>query len=185
VIANTPEAWTERAREAETSAGAALWSEAGQRERFAAVLAALDPRPGETLLDYGCGTAALSELLPVGVEYVGCDWSRGMIERARREHPSRELLLRGDFPTAPVDLAVVVGTFNLDNGWAKSQTWDALGRLWSLCRRALAACLYAGDDPDCLVYTQAEVEAFAAETDAARFAVTQPRPNDLLLLLER
>jgi len=45
----------------------------------------LDPRPGELILDAGCGTGAhLGSILQAGARAVGLDFSAGMLARARR-----------------------------------------------------------------------------------------------------
>lgn len=179
--ANTPAAWSSRADRGEPWQ-AAGWSRTGQSERFRKVAAALDVRAGESLLDYGCGTGAFSELLDDHVDYVGYDWAEGMIRRARRDHPNRRFQIyepRGSF-----DLVVAVGPFNLPDRWSKERTWQTLRALWDRTGRALAVSLYAGHDDRCLIYTQAECEAFAfSETYYAR--VEYWRPNDILLLLEK
>ena len=159
-----------------------MWSSAGQRERFDAVLAALDPQPDMTLLDYGCGPGLLSTFVPEGVEYVGCDWSEGMIERARRDHPGVNFSV-GE-PNIIVDVVACIGVWNLRDGWSKQQTWDKIIHLWGRCRRAMAVSLYAGDDPDCITYLDSDCIAFGKST-LARWSVERHRHNDLLLLLKR
>lgn len=56
-------------------------------------LAGLDARPGDTVLDVGCGPgvnfATLRERVGPAGRVVGVDYSRGMVERARR-HINRE-----------------------------------------------------------------------------------------------
>lgn len=183
MISNSPQAWSERAA-AETSFAAAMWSERGQRARFEAVLTALAPEPFESLLDFGCGTGDFSELMPDGVDYLGYDWAPGMIERATREH-GREFvstLARG----TTFDLVAIIGPFNLRDNWSRFKTYRTIGDLWERTKRSLAACLFAGDDPDGnhIVYTEAEVEEFAADL-SPRARVTRHLPNDLLLVLER
>jgi trans-aconitate methyltransferase len=50
--------------------------------------ALLDPKPGERILDLGCGTGHLTRsIADAGADVVGVDASAEMIERARREHP--------------------------------------------------------------------------------------------------
>jgi trans-aconitate methyltransferase len=50
----------------------------------AAVLALLDPRPGERILDLGCGDGALTErLAAVGAVVIGIDMSEDMVAAAR------------------------------------------------------------------------------------------------------
>ncbi len=182
MIANSPAAWSERAS-AENSWNAALWSEAGQRARFDSVLAALDPQPGESLLDYGCGTGALADLLPENVDYIGYDWSEGMLERARIEHPGRGFT--SELLPYLVELVACVGPFNLADGWSKEQTWGTLSALWGRTTRALAVCLLSRtDESGLLVYTQGEVSEFA-ETLGTRFSVSRHLANDLLLVLKR
>jgi len=182
VIANSPEAWTARAQ-APLSHEAAMWSQEGQRARFDAVLAALNPQPSEVLLDYGCGTGLLSTFIHEGVGYMGYDWSHGMVERARHDHPMSAFVSEDLVPVTP-DLVACIGCFNLQDRWSKQQTWDVLTHLWGRCRRAMAVCLYAGDDPDCITYLDSDCIAFSKSTHA-RWSVARHRHNDLLLLLER
>jgi len=53
----------------------------------------LDARPGEHILDAGCGTGGHVEtLLRAGSRPVGLDVSRGMLRVARRKHPSVPLV---------------------------------------------------------------------------------------------
>jgi demethylmenaquinone methyltransferase/2-methoxy-6-polyprenyl-1,4-benzoquinol methylase len=52
-----------------------------------AVVKAIDPQPGERILDIACGTGTSSAaLLRSGAEVVGLDFSPGMLEQARRKH---------------------------------------------------------------------------------------------------
>jgi SAM-dependent methyltransferase len=182
MVRNTPSAWSERAS-AETSYEAAMWSEQGQKERFAAVLETLEPQAGEVLLDFGCGTGLFSTWMPHGVVYVGYDWSEGMIARAEHDHPSCRFT--SVFPPPRADLVACVGPFNLVDGWSKQQTWDTLTDLWGGCNRALAVCLYSGEhDPDCISYRDSDCITFCKSTGAA-WTVERHRSNDLLLVLRR
>lgn len=178
-IANTPEAWSERAATAETSHEAALWSANGQHARFSAVLGALDPQPEESLLDFGCGTGGFCEWLRGGIDYVGYDWSFGMIARAIGSHPGSRFVVTE--PQGPFDLVACIGPFNLPDNWSKQQTWDTLTRLWARAGRALAVNLYCGDDVRCLRYDSTEIPTFAG----ARHRIHRPLPNDLLVVYER
>jgi len=59
-----------------------VWKLAGE------VLALLDAKPGERVLDLGCGTAQLTrKLADAGISVVGLDASQEMIDQARRLHP--------------------------------------------------------------------------------------------------
>lgn len=180
---NTPEAWSARAAGYELPWEAAGWSETSQRDRFGRILAALDPRPGERLLDFGCGTGELVTRLSPEVDYLGFDTAAGMVERAAREHPGRSF--QSWEPSAiSFDLVVVCGALNLPGGWCKQRTWATLRRLWDGTRRCLAASLYAGADEQCLIYAEEECERFAS-SESFRWRVERWRPNDILLVLDR
>jgi len=48
----------------------------------------LDPRPGERILDIGCGTGHLTQTIAQrGADVVGTDYSASMIEQARANYP--------------------------------------------------------------------------------------------------
>src|SRR5215217_4859847 len=54
----------------------------------AGVVELLAPRPGERIVDLGCGTGALTaEIAAAGAEIVGIDASEAMIDRARELYP--------------------------------------------------------------------------------------------------
>lgn len=182
-LANTPEAWTARADREETSWAASGQTEQGQRDRHEAVLAAIAPRDGDRLLDFGCGTGAFAELLPDGVDYLGCDWAPGMITRARREHPSRTFAVEP--PASHFDVVVCIGPFNLPDRWSKQRTFHTIRHLWDTTGcRVLAASLYSGRDENCLIYSDAEVDAVGRQLSHHR-EVTRIRHNDLLLVARR
>ncbi|MEH2127104.1 class I SAM-dependent methyltransferase [Nostoc sp.] len=48
----------------------------------------LNPQPGESILDLGCGTGQLTEkIAQAGAEVVGVDYASAMIEKARENYP--------------------------------------------------------------------------------------------------
>ncbi|MBI3654190.1 MAG: methyltransferase domain-containing protein [Acidobacteria bacterium] len=58
------------------------------------LLALLDARPGERILDVGCGTGQLTHsIAAVGANVVGMDVSPAMIETARRNFPELEFIV--------------------------------------------------------------------------------------------
>jgi len=86
-------------------------------ETAARAVAALDPRPGECVLDAGCGTGMLlrrlAEAAP-GIRLIGVDASPEMLAEARREAPDGTTLQQADvrhlpFADASFD-AVVIGS---------------------------------------------------------------------------
>jgi len=160
-----------------------MWTDRGQVSRFEKVLWALDPQPGERLLDYGCGTGALTERLSGEVGYLGYDWAEGMVERAKRVHPGREFTTH--HPINGFDLVACVGPFNLKHNWSKQHTWHTLRHLWATTGcHTLAALLYTGEDLDCISYTLEECKAFA-HGESYWSDVEQWRYNDILILLKR
>lgn len=55
----------------------------------------LAPKPGEKILDLGCGTGDLAkELYDVGVNVVGVDQSKNMITEARSKYPDIHFMVR-------------------------------------------------------------------------------------------
>ncbi len=58
--------------------------------RFGAgVFELLAPKPGERILDLGCGTGALTaQIADAGAEALGIDGAESMIERARQQYPA-------------------------------------------------------------------------------------------------
>ncbi len=179
---NTPAAWSARAA-IETPWGAGGMSEHGQQARHQVVLGRLAPQPGETLLDYGCGTGQLAERLPADVGYLGFDWADGLVERAGREHAHR--VFTTIEPDWPFRLIACIGPFNLPDGWSKADTWETIRRLWGICTRAMAVSLYAGDDERNIRYLPSEIAATAAALTHSFTVERGYLPNDLLMVLRR
>lgn len=180
---NTQEAWSLRAATIEAPWLACGWSREGQAVRHAAVMEVLRPVAGDTLLDYGCGTGELAARVSSDVAYMGYDPAVGMVERAREDHPGRPFVSYE--PTGRFDLVACVGCFNLADGWSKQRTWHAIRHLFdtTYCR-TIAVSLYAGDDPNCLRYEEAEAEA-CGRSLAYNASVERILPNDLLLVVRR
>ncbi|MBV9282380.1 MAG: class I SAM-dependent methyltransferase [Chloroflexi bacterium] len=71
-----------------------------------ALLRALEPQPGESILDVGCGQGVLApSVVGAGARYVGVDASPRLIQMARRHHGNAGRFLVGDAR----DLAAVPG----------------------------------------------------------------------------
>jgi len=52
------------------------------------LLKLLNPMPGETILDLGCGTGQLTEKIALaGAEVIGIDYAPEMVEKARQNYP--------------------------------------------------------------------------------------------------
>jgi len=85
--------------------------------RFATVKA-IDPQPGERILDIACGTGTSSVALTrTGATVVGVDFSPGMLSQARRKHTSVEFV-EGDavkLPFVSDEFDAVTISFGLRN----------------------------------------------------------------------
>lgn len=181
-IENTPAAWSLRALTHEDPWSACGWSEEGMFVRHEAVVAALDPKPEETLLDWGCGTGELVGLLPRSVLYTGFDSAHGMVRRARATRPFANFVTRE--PTGIFDLVACIGPFNLPGDWSKQRTWHTIRHLWDTKQpRALAVALYAGEDRNCLIYKKPEILRCARDL-GVKHDVCRLR-NDYLLVVRR
>lgn len=67
----------------------------------AATVKALDPKPGDRILDVACGTGtSTAALAKKGAAAVGVDFSAGMIAEAKRRHPALSFL-EGDAEALP------------------------------------------------------------------------------------
>lgn len=184
VIENSPEGWSERARDISDPFEVVGWSREGQRERFDAVLEAIhlfDVFKDRSLLDYGCGLGAFAKHSGYHGNYSGYDWSTDMVERARAENPGFEFddLL----PPRVFDIVVCIGTFNVPG--SKDQSWFVLSNLWQdYCKELLVVSLYAGDDERSLRYSEEECRAFAIGA-APNYELNRHRHNDIILSLWR
>ncbi|MHC5825911.1 MAG: class I SAM-dependent methyltransferase, partial [Nostoc sp.] len=59
-----------------------VWQYGGDLLKF------LNPKPGESILDLGCGTGQLTEkIAQAGAEVMGVDHAPTMIEKARQNYP--------------------------------------------------------------------------------------------------
>lgn len=76
------------------------------------------PRPGDRIVDLGCGTGASLRQLPAGISYVGLDLNPHYIRTAQAEFGSRATFLCCDLASAdlsqfpPFDLAISVGVLH-------------------------------------------------------------------------
>jgi len=177
--------WTDHAHR-NTDWNAAGWTERSQTIRFQAALRHLEPRPGETLVDYGCGPGRLSEFLNHQIRYIGIDRNHAMIERAQANHaaPGRSFLTT-DEPLPPCDLIACVGTWNLRRD---GSTYEHIEQLWNTVTgaRTLVALAYRGDDPRCVIHDPGELADFASYLGCTRFIVDASYlTNDVLLALHR
>jgi len=124
---------------------ALYWSsEAAQTERFRA-LAGVGIRPGDSLLDVGCGFADLMGWLQqqgCPVRYTGIDLSPDLLEVAAASHPDAELLCGelSDFTLADAsfDWVVLSGALNDPVDEDGDYAYATIAGMYRLCRKGIA-----------------------------------------------
>ncbi|MEJ1931460.1 class I SAM-dependent methyltransferase [Nostoc sp. NIES-2111] len=73
------------------------------------------PEHARSVLDLGCGSAAILDLLPPATRYLGIDRNSAHIEKARRLHGDRGMFHAGNFDdpvmfdAAPFDIVLALG----------------------------------------------------------------------------
>ena len=106
------------------SAFAGLVNGPGGKRRF--VDDYLRPKPGDAMLDIGCGPAAILESIPEGVRYVGIDVSPTYVDAARRRFGDRGEfrctdVRDADLPARSFDLVLAMGVLHhLDDEGARA-----------------------------------------------------------------
>jgi SAM-dependent methyltransferase len=112
------------------------------------------PRPGQSLLDIGCGPAEIVKLLPP-LDYCGVDRNAAYIARARRAFGDRATFYNGDIGDLPLerlgrfDTAIAIGVLHhIDDETAQSMLRSASDALAAGGRVVTAdPCYFAGQDP--------------------------------------
>lgn len=113
------------------------------------------PRPGERILDIGCGPGEIMPYLPAGVEYVGYDISPEYIEWAKKRHGDRGEFIAARFQESdlsrhePFDTAIVIAVLHhLDDDEAR-HLLSLLGRATRKGGRVITADLVSieGQNP--------------------------------------
>jgi len=127
------------------------------------------PTPGLRLLDIGCGTGAILEHVPAGVDYHGFDLSERYVAAARRQWGARGQFWQASVEEAPglaggrFDRALAVGVLHhLDD--------DGARRLAGFAAAALA------DDGALVTYDPAITSATSC---AARFLIERDRGQNV------
>lgn len=129
-------------------------------------------RPGDRVLDIGCGTGDIIEWLG-DVEYIGFDLSPEYIQKAQRDYGSR-----GTFFCEAVrdDVAVQHGAFDvvLANGILHHLDDDEARSLLLLATKALTPKGRFVTMDGCYTQTQSRIKKLILDADRGRFVRTEP-----------
>jgi trans-aconitate methyltransferase len=152
----------------------------------AGVIELLAPRPGERILDLGCGTGHLtSQIAGAGAEVVGIDKSASMIAKARRDYPQ---LRFEEIDAALLDFSVEFDAVfsNAAIHWMRDQNAVARG-VWRALKpggRFIAEFGGRGNIHAIRSALAAEVEASGETMNSEPFARYYPTIGEYSTLLE-
>jgi SAM-dependent methyltransferase len=137
---------------------------------------------GETLLEFGCGTGRLADLVPPGVHYAGLDWSEAAVTLARHRRPHGTFRCGSVADLTLHDWVVASGPFNYAKGWSRSQTAEAVAALWEASRRGIALTVLRIPADGRLHYDDGELISFLAGCDWSHLELDRSYlPNDMCL----
>ena len=150
-------------------------------QRLKAILR-LPVKEGDTILEFGCGTGRLADLLPRSVRYEGLDWSPGVITQAQHRRPHNAFRCGTVSDLTAHDWVVASGPFNYARGWSKNQTAEALAAMWSASRRGVALTALRIPADGRLHYSAEELASFLAACDWSHLELDRSYlPNDMCL----
>lgn len=151
-------------------------------ERRLRAILRLPINEGETVLELGCGTGRLSDLLPQSVRYEGLDWSPEIIAKARHRRPHKAFRCGTITDLTSHDWMVASGPFNYSRGWSKSQTAEAVAAMWNASRRGIAVTALCIPIDGRLHYAADELISFLAACDWSQLELDRSYlPNDICL----
>gem|GEM_PF-3483789 len=179
---STPAAWDRRARTAGPDYLVADCGSPQSHEQRLHALLRLPIQPGDRVLELGCGTGRLADLVPAGVSYAGLDWSAEMIALARRRRPRGEFRVGSVADLSACDWAVASGPFNYSSGWSKPETARAVDAMWAASRRGIAVTFLHVPADGRLHYSAAEVAGLLDARDWSHLELDRSYlPNDICL----
>lgn len=182
LAASSPRDWDSLARDGGPDYRIADCGSPESHERRLRALLRLPIADGDTLLEFGCGTGRLADLVPRGVRYAGVDWSAGVITLARRRRPDVSFSRGSVGDLTPHDWVVASGPFNYAQGWSKDQTAAAVSAMWLASRRGIAVTVLRTPAGGRLHYDGGELVRFLAGCDWSHLELDRSYlPNDICL----
>jgi trans-aconitate methyltransferase len=180
ILANTPEEWGQRALSSVDDYRAADCGSKESHERRLLAILKLPLQPGDTVLDLGCGTGKLADLLPGDVTYVGLDWSPGVVASAQRRRPGHTFRVGSVGDMIPADWIVANGPFNCASDWSTEETYQALCRMWALSQRGMAFTVRRLPGENRLHYTEQDLFNHVGPMDWGQLEIDRSYlPNDV------
>lgn len=116
----------------------------------------------DRVLDFGCGTGRLSDLLPAGVKYSGLDWSEAIVREARKRRPGVEFSVGDGSEMYPAEWLVSSGVFNVSDGWSKELTASMIDRMCRMSSRGIGVTVRCRPEKGRLHYTPQEMLEYIA-----------------------
>jgi len=140
-------------------------------EAWLEIAAGVITEPG-SVFEPGCGIGLLTDLLPPGCTYYGCDVNPLFVEEAAREHPGSDLRfeVRDLFDVLDsgetFDWIVVTSLFGM---FPEQATYDMIPRFWAAARKGVS-------------FTTIDKRLYASNR-RLRFDFTAHDPGDLIRLV--
>lgn len=103
-----------------------------QRNKHPILLDMLRPRPGERILDWGCGTGTAIPFLDLhSPRYIGLDFSTGMLSLLKDRFPGRDLVLADceRMPFQPAVFDALLGATVIQNAPSKHRALSEIARV--------------------------------------------------------
>jgi len=130
---------------------ACQWSSReSQIHRLTYLLGVTNPnglQPSDKILDFGCGTAALADLLRdvnIQASYTGVDIIDELLDCGRAKHPHHRFCKQGDIqPNETFDYIFISGTFNNNTGNNELFFETTMRWCWRHCSHAIAFNLFS------------------------------------------
>jgi SAM-dependent methyltransferase len=155
---------------------------AESHERRLRAILRLPVAAGDSLLELGCGTGRLADLVPQSVRYEGLDWSPAVIAQARSRRPQGAFRCGTVGDLTSHDWVVASGPFNYARGWSKDQTAAAVPAMWSASRRGIALTALCIPIEGRLHYGGGELASYLAAGDWSHLELDRSYlPNDVCL----